>query len=102
MTEENTEELTETEVRLKEKNLYVDKHALSLGVFGIFLVGLVLAVILYVLLLPLTVCFPRILQFELAFNDRLFYNAWIRYLIESNLTTTHNCIFYLFITAWQM
>ena len=30
---------------------------------------------------------------------KLFYNAWVRYMIESNLKMTHNCIFYLYISG---
>mmetsp|Transcript_44219 Transcript_44219/g.58692 ORF Transcript_44219/g.58692 Transcript_44219/m.58692 type:complete len:196 (+) Transcript_44219:538-1125(+) len=30
---------------------------------------------------------------------KLFYSVWIRYMIESNLKITHNCIFYLAISA---
>lgn len=30
---------------------------------------------------------------------KLFYNVWIRYMIESNLKMTHNCIFFLYING---
>ena len=30
---------------------------------------------------------------------KLFYNVWVRYMIESNLKMTNNCIFYLYISG---
>ena len=30
---------------------------------------------------------------------KLFYNAWVRYMIESNLKVTSNCLFYLSINT---
>ena len=30
---------------------------------------------------------------------KLFYSVWIRYMIESNLKVTHNCIFMLYISG---
>ena len=32
-------------------------------------------------------------------EEKLFYNAWIRYMVQSNLKITHNCIFYLVISG---
>ncbi len=32
-------------------------------------------------------------------KQKLFYNVWIRYMIESNLKMTHNCVFYLYISG---
>ena len=66
--------------------------------FGIFLVGLVIAVFFYLILKLLAKCIPRLGKVKISFNDKLFYNGWIRYLIEANLKTTHTCTFYLYIT----
>ena len=32
-------------------------------------------------------------------KTKLFYNVWVRYMIESNLKMTHNCIFFLYISG---
>ena len=81
------------------KNLYKDKNTLNLGVFAIFLVGLVIAVFAWLLIKLFAKCIPRLGKIEISFNEHLFYNSWLRYLIESNLKTTHSCIFYLYITT---
>lgn len=81
------------------KNLYKDKNTLNLGVFAIFLVGLVIAVFAWLIIKLIAKCIPRLGKIEISFNEHLFYNSWLRYLIESNLKTTHSCIFYLYITT---
>ena len=32
-------------------------------------------------------------------KKKMFYNVWIRYIIESNLKMTHSCIFFLYISG---
>ena len=73
--------------------------SLNLGIFGIFLAGLIFTVLFYFLLKLLAMRFPYFLKLVHILNDKLFYNAWIRYFIESYLDTTHNCIFYLYIVG---
>ena len=72
---------------------------LSLGIFGIALSLLVFGVMFYAILKffaeRIRICHPIINFLRL----KLFYSGWIRYLIASNLTMTHNCIFYLYITG---
>ena len=73
--------------------------SLNLGIFGIFLAGLILCVLLYFLLKLLAMRFPCFNKLVQILSDNLFYNSWVRYLIESYLVTAHNCIFYLYITG---
>ena len=57
----------------------------NLGIFGLVLAILILAVILYNVLRLLSdrcSCCAKILAMLRA---KLFYNAWVRYMIESNL-----------------
>lgn len=87
--------------QMRDKNLSYDSKGLSLGIYTVFLGGLFLALVFYFVLK----CFSWYLgcckKVKLTMNDTLFYNAWIRYLVESNLTTTHNCVFYLYIVGWD-
>ena len=89
------EEKAEEVKLLEEKNLSPSDNSLNLGIFGILLSGLILAVILYFLLKLLAMKFKILRKLVHFMHNKLFYNAWIRYMIESNLITTHSCIFYL-------
>jgi hypothetical protein len=73
--------------------------ALSMGIFGLCLGALILALLFYFLLKLLAVrikCCNFVIR---ILKQKLFYNVWIRYMIESNLKMTHNCVFYLYISG---
>ena len=80
---------------LKGADISHDNVYLSLGVFGLVFVILILAIGLFFLLRCLSVrnrCCGMIMG---VLKAKLFYNAWIRYMIESNLKVTSNCLLYL-------
>ena len=72
---------------------------MSLGIFGIFLGMLIFSVLIYFLIKLFSVKFHVCRQIKKLIGKKLFYNVWIRYMIESNLKTTHNCIFFLYIAG---
>ena len=74
-----------------------------MGIFGIFLVILIFVLLLYFVLKLLAKRFLRCSKVRNSLEDKLFYNVWIRYIIEGYLQTTHNSLFYLTILAsfWE-
>lgn len=76
------------------KNMY-----LSLGIFGIFFAVLIFGVMVYWGLKLLAGRFKFCNTVLTTLGRKLFYSVWIRYMIESNLKTTHNCIFFLYISG---
>ena len=60
---------------------------------------LILLLILYFILKLLSIRFQCVKNLVKSLKKWLFYSVWIRYLIESNLKMTHNCIFYLYISG---
>ena len=84
---------------LRKNDITSKNVALSLGIFAIFL-----AVFLFVLLFWFILKLLNIRQgfcfiVRRTLKVKLFYSVWIRYMIESNLKITHNCIFFLAIGA---
>ena len=84
---------------LKDSDISYKNIYLSLGIFGVFLGLLLFALLLYFLLRCLSprLRFCKTLLFIM--KRKLFYNVWVRYMIESNLKMTNNCIFYLYISG---
>lgn len=85
--------------QLVDKELPESAEELDVGIFMFCLIGLVITLVLYFVLRVLALRLPFLNKVVLYLHDKLFYNAWIRYMIESNLVETHNCIFYLHITG---
>lgn len=69
----------------------------SLGIFALFLGLLLFALLFYLLLKLLAVRVQCCNTVRNILQAKLFYSVWIRYMIESNLKITHNCIFFLVI-----
>ena len=92
----------EEDAMLKENDIPYKNIALSLGIFGIFLAMLILLLIFYFVLKLLSMRFQCVRNLVKSLKKKLFYSVWIRYLIESNLKMTHNCIFYLYISGGFM
>ena len=90
--EEDEEELEEFEISYE--NMY-----LSLGIFGLAIVLLVLTLIIYFIAKLCAMRFRWCNKIVYSLKDQLFYGAWIRFMIESNLDLTHNCVFFLYISG---
>ena len=94
--EEKSDEKSEDEEKsgLKYESLY-----LSLGFYFISFVFLLLMLIAYgvISLGSQKIKFCRKIQLDL--QNEVFWNFWIRYLLESYLKITHYCTFYLYITG---
>ena len=72
---------------------------MSLGILFIFLTLLILAVFLYFITEVMADRLRFCKKVRNILKAKLFYNAWIRYMIESNLKMTHNCIFFLYVSG---
>ena len=73
----------------------VDNIWVSLGIFGIVLAVLVLLLLLYFGLKCLAVKVALCNKIRNILKAKLFYNVWVRYMIESNLNVTHDTVFFL-------
>ena len=71
----------------------------SLGIFAIAIVVLLFLLLVYFFFKVMSTKFPKLRAAEIILGKKLFYNAWIRYLIESNLKITHNAIFVMHLKA---
>ena len=90
--EEEIQKLKDSDIA--SKNIY-----LSLGIFG-FLFGLLFfALLVYFGLLCLLKRIKCCTAFVNNLKRKLFFNVWIRFMIESNLKMTHNCIFFVYISG---
>jgi len=87
------------EEQLKESDFKYGNLWTSLGIFGICLVVLVFALLLYVFIALLCRKWKFCDKIRLLLRSKLVYSVWIRYLIESNLKTTHSCVFFLALEA---
>ena len=92
-------ETNEEADRLKDYDISYKNWALSLGIFGICLGVLVVCLIFYFMLKCFASRFKCCNTVRNKLKVKLFYSVWIRYMIESNLRMTHNCVFYLFISG---
>ena len=97
-TEDDAEESAEAE-ELKESDIPYKNIYLSLGIFGVVISFLLVALILYFLLRCLSLRIRICAVIMSILKRKLFYNVWVRYMIESNLKVTNNCIFYLYISG---
>ena len=89
----------EEDALLKENDIVYKNVALSLGIFSIFLGFMILALLFYFVLKLLSMRFKCVNAIINKIKRKLFYSVWIRFLIESNLKMTHNCIFFLYISG---
>ena len=87
------------QARLEENDIMHKNLGLSLGIFFIFLSLLILAVFLYFITEIMADRVKFCKKVRNILKAKLFYNAWIRYMIESNLKMTHNCIFFLYVSG---
>lgn len=60
---------------------------------------MIIAVLVYFLIKIISVKVKFCNTIRKLIGKKLFFNVWIRYMIESNLKTTHNCIFFLYIAG---
>ena len=72
---------------------------LSFGIFAIALAALIFVLVVYLVLRMLSLKIRCCRTIQSLLEEKLFYNAWIRYMVQSNLKITHNCIFYLVISG---
>ena len=70
-----------------------------MGIFGIFLGLLIFALLLYFLIKLIAVRLKCCEVLRKLLKTKLFYSVYIRYMIESNLKMTHNCICFLYISG---
>lgn len=65
----------------------------SLGVFGIVIIGLVIAMVIYFMLKLCNIekCAP----IKTKLQKKLFFGAWLRYMIVSNLKITYTIMAFL-------
>ena len=84
---------------LKDSDIPYENIYLSLGIFGVVFVLLLFAVCVYYLLKCMSVRMRCCAMILATLKAKLFYNAWVRYMIESNLKVTSNCLFYLFVNT---
>ena len=89
----------EEDALLKKNDISYRNIGLSLGIFGIVMGVLILALVVYCMLKLLSMRFRCVNTLVEKLKKKLFYSVWIRYMIESNLKMTHNCIFFLFISG---
>ena len=83
----------------KEKDIPYSNIVMSLGIFGIGLGVLLLILLVYVVIKLMTFRFPFCGRVREKLRGKLFYSVWIRYMIESYLKMSHNCIFFIYISA---
>ena len=69
---------------------------MSLGAFGVVLVILLLISVIYLLLTLLSGRAPPAEKLKLKLRDKIFFNAWIRYIKESYLKAIHVSVFILY------
>ena len=67
----------------------------SLGIYGKVFLLLISLLMIYYLASHLSVRVKKARLLKRLLRKKLFYNAWIRFLITSNLKITHNAIFVL-------
>ena len=84
---------------LKDSDIAYKNIYLSLGIFGVFFGLMLFALCLYFLLRCLSLRIKLCATLLYILKTKLFYNVWVRYMIESNLKMTNNCIFYLSISG---
>ena len=69
---------------------------LSIAIFGVVLLVLLILIILYCLFKPCAEKLGGIFRkIWLFLRARLFYNVWLRYMIEGNLSISYHTIFFL-------
>lgn len=73
-----------------------DNFFLSLGVFAVALIVLILMLAIYCFLKRSKSRNQHIAKLKELLYVKLFYQSWLRYLVESNLKITHQSIFYLY------
>ena len=67
----------------------------SLGIFGIAFVALCILVVVYLVIKRFGGKSKLVINLQNKLKSLLFYNAFIRYLIKSNLILTHNNFYFL-------
>ena len=81
-------------VGIKSANLFF-----SLGIYGKVFMLLIGLLLVYILAVQMSKRIKKIEILKKLLHKKLFYNAWIRFLITSNLKITHNVIFVLHFQA---
>ena len=71
----------------------------SLGIFALAIILLISLLLLYFLSEFMHKRINKVKYVTVILGKKLFYNAWIRYLITSNLKITHNAIFIMYLKA---
>ena len=69
----------------------------SLSIFALIFTFLALMMLVYFLCRVINRKCPKVQPLKDYLKKKLFYSAWIRYLIESNLKLTHNVVIFLLI-----
>ena len=83
----------------KDKGLSTDNFFESFAIYGLILSILVILLLIYLFIRLLNSQNKYLVMVKQLLKNKLFYNSWIRYMIESNLKTTHNTIFFLYLTG---
>ena len=92
-------EETEEQRLLEENDINYENVYMSIGIFGIVLTFLLVVTLLYVFVKFVSRRMKCCTKLKNYLQSKLFYNVWIRYMLESNLKMTHNFIFYLAISG---
>ena len=90
---------TEEQRILEENDINYENVYMSIGIFGIVLTFLLVISLFYVLVKFISRRLKCCRSLKNYLQSKLFYNVWIRYMLESNLKMTHNFIFYLSISG---
>ena len=71
----------------------------SLGIYAFVFIFLVVVVIIYYIVKYLASRSSKMRKIIAYFRKKLFFNSWIRLMIQSNLKITHNSVFFLSLTG---
>ena len=92
-------EETEEQRLLEENDISYENVYMSIGIFGIALTVLLVFLLVYYFVKFVSKRCKCCISLKNYLESKLFYNVWIRYMLESFLKMTHNFIFYLAISG---
>lgn len=83
----------------EEQGLTSSNFFESFAIYGLILALLLILLLIYLMIRLLNSRNKTLRSIRTFLYNKLFYNSWIRYMIESNLKTTHNTVFFLYLTG---
>ena len=84
-----------TDNKLEILDIKKDSIFWSLGIFAIFLIGIILVTLLYYAIRFLKRRVKKFNDVEIYLRKKLFFRVWIRYLIQSSLKLCYACFTFL-------